>query len=326
MGKKSCDMIQETLLKYYDRVGITIVDNMDDLERLVSKQPDIVFLGMKKLPGSVTNEDPHVWISAYLSERGINYTGSTQPAIALDYDKNIAKEYVRSLNLSTAKFFTALPGQYTSQQALPLQFPLFIKPSSEGGGSGIDNDSVVHTFQAFEAKVESIYTRFGTLSLIEEYLTGREFSVALLAGTNGEQLKAMPIELVAAANERGDRILGKDVKKEDSERVMSVAPGEARDRVIQLATDIFLGLGGRDYGRIDIRMDAHGNPFFLEANLVPGLIRATSYFTKACFLNEAMSYESMLRNIVEVGLTRSDDLSVEESDLLLSLENSFLNA
>ena len=135
MGLKSCDMIQSVLSDYYEMVGVTTVDNMNDLELLVLKSPDLVFLGLKRLPFDSNSNvlAQNVWMSEYLQDSGINYTGSTQAAIAMDFDKEKAKLRVQQAGLPTAEFFTTLPGRHKSAADLPIDFPLFVKPLDTGG-------------------------------------------------------------------------------------------------------------------------------------------------------------------------------------------------
>lgn len=323
MGSKSCQKIQKTLSKHYQRVGVTTVNNLADLELLVSKRPDLVFLGLKRLPkvegvGNAIADD--VWISEYLDDAGISYTGSDRLATELEFDKSLAKELVNKAGLPTAKFFTAIPGQHISAQHLPLSFPLFIKPLNAGGGKGINDDSVVHDFSAFQRKIQDIYTNYGCASLVEQYLQGREFSVAILENAYDDKLALMPIEIITQENARGDRILSSQVKIEDNELVITVGDKYIRAEIINLATDVYRLLGARDLGRIDIRTDSSGKAHFLEANLMPG--PGTRYFAGACFINQGMDYETMILRIVELGLARS--LNVGEDALELTTINSTL--
>lgn len=306
MGLRSCEMIQSALASSYKKVGISRVNDAHELMQLVSKKPDLIFLGLKRLPQTNGFSDIGLddsWISDYLDKVGINYTGSSRKALELGVYKNNAKAQVETAGLPTAKFFKALPGQYTSAIDIPLEFPLFVKPNSSGGSKGIDDDSVVRDFISFEKKVASIFNRFGTSALAEQYLTGREFSVAILAKNNGNSLIAMPIEIVADKNERGDRILSCGVKKADTERVIPIVEGAVHRQVGELAKGIFNALGARDFGRIDIRMDENGNPHFLEANLIPGL--SGGYFTRACRINAGMEYNEMILSIAKLAISRS---------------------
>ncbi|MFS8119880.1 MAG: ATP-grasp domain-containing protein, partial [Microcoleus sp.] len=273
MEIRTSTMIKDLLSKYYEHVTISTVNTVADLDQLIQTEPDLVFLGLKRLPTLSCEHamsDDDIWLPEYLDRNQIKYTGSGASAIQLDFNKEDAKVRIESTGLPTAPFFTSSPGQHDTHN-LPLEFPLFVKPLTAGGGNGIGADSVVRNFDEFQQKVESVYTRYGSISLVEKYLSGREFSVAVLGHADDDELTIMPVELITEANEQGDRILGSRVKIADTERVVAIADAPTKQLITRLAQDLFQALGARDYGRIDIRMDADGTPYFLEANLVPGL-------------------------------------------------------
>jgi D-alanine-D-alanine ligase len=156
---------------------------------------------------------------------------------------------------------------------------------------------------------------------VESYLPGREFSVALLEYMDSDKLLAMPVELITEPNAQGDSILGQTVKSEDTEHVVAVTDLALRGQLSKFAKSVFRALGARDYGRIDIRLDAHGQPQFLEANLIPGLAKHdfVSYFTAACEINQAMSYDVMILELVALCLDRyiapDEELEIEATML-----------
>ena len=309
LGTKSSIMIQTLLEKHYEKVGFTIINNQSDLQILISKQPDLVFLAVKQVPSYLPKDlslGAKIWVSEFLDENNINYTGSCGSAIQLDFDKPSAKNTVRGSNLMTSSYFMASLGQYTNASDVPLDYPLFVKPNNGGGGKGVGADSVVRNFSEFTQKVESISINYGSDSLVETYLPGREFSVAILEIAGSNELLAMPVELITEKNARGDRILGQQIKKDDTEHVIFVENSNLKDAIVNLAKHAFISLGARDYGRIDIRLDEQGTPHFLEANLIPGLSQHNynSYFTSAYQLNQMMNYDSMILHIVDLGFSR----------------------
>jgi len=153
-------------------------------------------------------------------------------------------------------------------------------------------------------KISSIARKNKADSLVEQYLTGREFSVAVIRTENSDELTAMPIELVTQPDENGISILSRSVKSGNDETVLEVTDVDVRAKVSSLAIDAFRALGARDYGRIDIRMDGHGVPHFLEANLIPSLIENYGSFPKACMLNDNLDYEPMILRIVHLAAAR----------------------
>ena len=74
--------IHAALSERYRKVGISIVDNFEDLEQLAAKKPDLVILGMKLVlldPSKNYDDSPKVWLSEYLGERNIHLLAPTQP-------------------------------------------------------------------------------------------------------------------------------------------------------------------------------------------------------------------------------------------------------
>ncbi|MDB5164665.1 MAG: D-alanine--D-alanine ligase [Candidatus Saccharibacteria bacterium] len=311
LSRSSADAIFDVLTDHYETVGITTINNTADLRLLVSRQPDLVFMGMKYLPSSVPNHlrtSQKIWISSYLEQHGIAHTGSGQRAIEFELSKQLAKQRVLDAGIKTARFMVLRHGQPIPMTVLPLKFPLFVKPASLGGGKGIDDSSVVYNIKDLHEKITSLSARYSADVLIEEYLPGREFSVAVLRDEHTDNYHVMPIELVAAHNERGNRILSQKMKASNQEAVLSVTDTSMRKAVVSTAKQVFTALGARDYGRIDIRLDASGTPHFLEANLIPSLISGYGSFPKACKLNINLDYEEMILRIVRLGLARTDEI------------------
>lgn len=305
MSKTSREAIYDVLIKYYQKVGITIINDLSDLENLVSKKPDLVFLGMNYL---LVNNDldftdqSRIWITDYLDRYNIKYTASKRKSSEYEINKHLAKQLVLNAGFNTSKFYVAKKNLPIVQKDIQLKYPLFIKPTNRGCGIGIDDLSVVHNFKELKQKVESISTCLNSDSIIEEYLPGREFSVAILKNDLDYRFNVMPIELIAPCYENGVCILSKKVKFSNTECAIEITDEQIRSDVSDLAVNVFNVLGARYYGRIDIRMDRYGVPQFLEANLLPSLIDGYGSFPKACFINKGISYESMILQIVRLGL------------------------
>lgn len=308
MSRASRDGVFDVLSVHYSNVRITIVNNIEDLQALVSRKPDLVFLGMGYIPSDpdLGRDDPvKIWICDYLDQNGIAYTGSPKKARLLENNKPLAKQRVLDCGLNSSQFFVTKHNQPLLKNDVSFPYPVFIKPANRGGGNGVDSLSVAHSFLEAERKVRIINDSMRTNCLIEEYLPGREFSVAVLRNEATGHYDAMPIELVAQPDENGDRMLSKDVKNSNSEVVSNVVDQNLKAKVSNLALNVFQALGARDYGRIDIRLDLDGQAFFLEANLTPSLIEGYGSFPKACLINNKTTFNDMILTIVRLGLART---------------------
>jgi len=297
--------IQAALRKRYTQVDITIVNNFDDLEKLGAKKPDLVILGMKLVlldPTKSYDDSPKVWLSDYLHEHNIAFTGSDTTALTLEFDKHVAKQKVIDAGLQSSSYFVstiAVPDNTHS-----LKFPLFVKPTNRGDSKGIDDSSLVHSNQELDAKVSSIHGDFSSDALIEEYLPGREFSVAVIQRQGSNGLAALPIEIKIPVNNQGDSFLSEQIKQADTEQVIAIDDVKLREKLNALAIGVFETLGSRDYGRIDMRLDSHGSPSFIEANLMPGL-SDHGYLSRCFMLNGGVTYVDMITQIAELGFERA---------------------
>ena len=321
MGKASREAACKVLAKHYTSVRVTIINNLADLEALVDRRPDLVFLGMDFIlsnPDLGLNDPNKIWLAEYLDNHDIAYTGSGRCGHELEHHKHRAKQAILNAGLSTSPFFVAKQNTPQVASDMMLSFPLFIKPTNHGGGSGIDCNSLAHNFDELNSKVQSITANLQSDSLVEEYLPGREFSVAILKSEYSNDYMVMPIELVATPDNNGVRMLSKRVKHDNQEQVSEIADEQIKQKVTTLAINAFKALGARDYGRIDIRLDKHGTPHFLEANLIPSLISGYGSFPKACLINMGLGYEDMMLHITRLGLVRNLDTGEDDAQSILN--------
>jgi len=289
--------ILKILSKRYKNVVITEINCEKDLEKLAVRKPDLVFSGVKYF---VFN-NRKIWLNDYLEIFDIPYIASSKVALDNESNKNRAKKLMQKAKIKTADFFITNPGEYLDEALIPIKFPLFVKPVTGGDSRGIDKNSIVLNFESFVAKVLDIKVKQDSPSLVETYLSGKEYSVGILEDSVDGTLRAMPIEIIIKKNIDGHCILDFDVKKNDEEKVIPVTDIKIFNTLSKLAKDSFKALGGKSLGRIDIKMNHLGVPHFIEANLMPGLRKG--YFYRSCVLNLGMSYEDMIYNIANTGLS-----------------------
>lgn len=296
----ACGNMLKSVRKMGHSVKITVCRSLDDLDAVLMRKPDMVVLAAKYM--SIENGD-NVWFSEYFNNNNIIFSGSTRETLKYDSNKISAKLRLENLGIKTAKYFTATPGQHLSVDELPLSFPLFLKPVDAANGNGIDGLSYVNTFIEFEAKVLSLYDLYKQPVLVEEYLGGREFTVAIIKTAKGD-MSVSAIEIVPPESVGGLRILGATVKREDTEKLKKIEISNISG-VKDLAIAAFIGLGVRGFGRIDVKMDSCGQCFFMEANLVPGMNYGTSYFPQACKIANEISYDEVVSLMLDESLART---------------------
>ena len=300
MGEVSARDIVTTLSRHYSDVVMTNVDTVQDLEALLARKPGLVFAGIYFVRDESRGGEK-VWLTDALEQHGIAYTGSGQQANRLSLNKDLAKQRVSEHGVRTASFKLAACNDVMAISAGDLLFPLFVKPSNKNGRQGVDTFSVVHTIAQLQKKVHSIHADYKADALVEEYLSGREFTVAVLGDLDNGFI-AMPFELIAAKDSNGDRIRSNILGTSDADDMLAIADSHEQLLLKTLAIDAFRALGGIGYGRIDIRFNELGEAFFLEANHIPSLNRAHSTFPKAYDITFGLNYEALIMHIAKLGI------------------------
>lgn len=303
-GNKQTIWSLDVICGTYEHVGVTEVDDFSDLHTIADEAPDLVFLGVARTRMIDTSPPAReVWLADFFEAHHIAHTGSSGISMKLGVNKEEAKSVIKRAGLKTASHITITADGLGHEHMLPDSYPLFVKPSNLGSGYGITPESVVHDFTALQRQVGAIQKQFHTSVVVESFLPGREFTVALLKDEHSEEFSVMPLELVADKNANGDRIVSGSIKQADTEMVLEITDSQLKEELCAFALDAFQALAGQDYGRIDIRMDAAGTLHFLEANLQPGL--GGGYFMRACWIDQKLPYDDLIRRIVDLGLARA---------------------
>jgi D-alanine-D-alanine ligase len=237
------------------------------LDRLRQDPPDIVFNIAEGTGGR--NREAH--IPALLEFLNIPYTGSDPLTLSLTLDKAMAKRIIRSENIPTPSFRKV--EKVEDLAGLDLRFPLFVKLCYEGSSKGVRLDSKIQTPSLLEEKVRWLLEDYGAPVLIEEFVTGPEFTVGVLGNDDLEVLGVMQIEIRGVPAE--EAVYSLEVKRDWVERVQYHCPPRLDQSLVKRIEDVALrsyrALDCRDVSRVDIRLGADGVPYFLEVNPLPGL-------------------------------------------------------
>jgi len=234
---------------------------------------------------------------------GIPYTFSDPLVCAATLDKAVAKTIVRAAGLATPRFAVVRCARDAREVTLP--FPLFAKPVAEGTGKGIDGRSRVESRGELASVCDELLARFRQPVLVEEYLSGREFTVGILGtGDAARVLGTMEVEVLAA---EGRAIYSLDMKErcEETVRYSSLKEASLRREVEDLALASYRALECRDGGRVDVRLDAAGRPAFLEVNPLPGL-HPTHSDLPMIATQEGVSYPELIGAIIDSALARAE--------------------
>jgi D-alanine-D-alanine ligase len=290
------------------RHQVTLVEaSRDAFEIYRSLRPDLVFNIAEGLHGASREAQ----IPAMLDMLCIPYTGSDPLTLGLCLDKRRTKEILTHNGISTPDFTVV-----DSTSAIPdrLSYPLMVKPTLEGSSKGVTDKALVHNCEELRSQLEWVLNAYQQPALVEEFLPGREFTVAMIG--NGQDLTALPIvEINFDTLPQGVQpIYSYEAKwlwdqEEDPLQIFS-CPATLepllRLQIEELCKSAFKALGCRDWCRIDVRLDAQGRPNIIELNPLPGILprpEQNSCFPKAARA-AGFSYEETILSIVDAACTR----------------------
>ncbi len=163
---------------------IPIEGDEDAFEKFRHLRPDIVFNMAEGLYG----ESRESQIPAMLEMLRIPYTGSDPLTLGICLDKASTKDILSYHGVPNPPF--AVVHSLKSKVKLP-SLPLIVKPLSEGSSKVVTNNALVRNSKQLREQIEFVITQYRQPALVEKFLPGREFTVALLG--NGPEVEILPI-------------------------------------------------------------------------------------------------------------------------------------
>jgi len=204
-------------------------------------------------------------IPAILDQYRIPYVFSGPVILGISLNKHLTRLIVSAAGVPVS------PGILISElkdvEECRLQYPVFIKPVSEGTGKGITEKNLVKSPEELAGIAEYLLKRFNQPVLAEEYLPGREFTVGVI-GTGDEAFAIGGMEIECRDN------LPYSVEfKENYQEFCKYIPmtGEFTEECRTIALKAWNALGGADGGRVDVKADRNGKICFMEVNPLAGL-------------------------------------------------------
>ncbi len=271
----------------------------DFVKNIKSSQPDIVF----NIAEGLNGRGREAQVPAILDFLNIPYTGSDETTLAICLDKALTKRLVSTYKVRTPKGVVATKDAYNTKG---LKYPVIVKPNAEGSSKGISGMSVAANACELKKLLKYDFENYDGDMLVEQYIKGREFTVALLG--NGDDVIAFsPLEIVFVKDVGKYKLYSYDIKKEFEKYVRLDCPPiltvEKQEEIKAVAKKIFKVLNCRDFARMDFMMDEEEKLYFIEINPLPGLAPGYSDFpfiTQKCGIN----YNTTIARIIATALNR----------------------
>ena len=249
-------------------------------------------------------ESREAHMPALLEALGLPYSGPGPLAAAVTQDKPMTKRLLSAAGLPTPPFEVLDCPEAALRCG--LAFPLFVKPSHEGTGMGVQNESVVRCPEQLRRQVERIVQRYRQPALVESFIEGRELTCGVV-GNNGD-LHVLPVLEVDFGGYPPDLFPVYSSKhKNDFDhlfryRCPAPLPEALTQEVRRLTVETFAVTGCRDYGRVDFRLTPEGRLYILEINALPGITPRSDMTMMA--KAQGQSHEQLVAAVLTAALKR----------------------
>ena len=277
--------------KFFEEKDYTERTNRNFIEAINSTMFDDVDVAFIALHGK-WGEDGAV--QSLLELRGIKYAGSKVLASSLAMDKSMTKVMFQHFDVGTPRWFLVNKNE-EDYELIKIKikkffgYPCVIKPNDEGSTIGL-------TICRGDVEVEDAVKKakeFSKRVLVEEYIPGREFTVAVIDN------HALPIlEIIPKSgfydyenkytSGRTDYIVPADI------------PEKLNEHLQHQALLAFNSVGCESYARIDFRVTPESKSYCLEINTLPGMT-STSLVPKMAKA-AGISFESLIDRIIKNAL------------------------
>ena len=242
---------------------------------------DIVFMGLHGSNG----EDGKV--QATFDLLGIRYTGTDYLSSAISMSKELAKKVLVPEGIPMPKGVTLHKGHKIEY----VPFPCVVKPCCGGSSVGV---SIAHNEKEFEDALDEAFSYEDTV-LVEEFVDGREFSVAVL---DGKALPVIEIEPLEGFYDYKNKYKAGSTK----ETCPANIPEDIASQMQFWAEKCCQAAGVTTYARVDELLDKNNNIFCLEINTLPGMTDTSLIPQEAAVVG--ISYDELTEKIIEISLAK----------------------
>lgn len=244
---------------------------------------------------------------ALVEEMSIPCTGNPSRALQACLSKETCSQTLKAAGIPVPEGISLRPG-FDPEILASLRLPVFVKPLMEDGSVGIDTSSLVQEEAALLRTILEKLAVFPRGVRAEEFIPGREFSVACIGNAPYDVLG---VSLIDYEQTEGANFLDYDSKWDPASPLYALVPqraeGAFREKAAQLAEAAGRALGCKGYFRVDMR-ERHGTLYVLDVNPNPD-ITPDGGFVRQC-REAGLSDEQTVHTILELAFEediRRDD-------------------
>lgn len=239
-------------------------------------------------------------VAGMLEWLGIPYTGCPLESMVLGLDKVRTKKLLLGAGLPTAEFMVVSDPKQLCQ---PKSWPVMVKPAETDASVGIDQDSVVTDWEALVERVKVTLKLNAGPAMVETYLPGPEYNVGIVGYPTP---RCLPIAEMVYTPQPGVKwpivsyaskwVTGSAEDLAMQPRCPAQIDDAFREKLSAIGFSAYQLVGCRDYARVDMRLDANGEPNILEVNPNPDLDPCAGL--ARMLRAEGVTYEQFIQSLI----------------------------
>ncbi len=264
------------------------------ISEIIAAKPELVFIALHGKNG----EDGTV--QGMLETMNIAYTGSGMTTSVLCMDKVLSKKLFEYEGIPSARFRILkkqdLANIVSIQSHLKedMGLPMVVKASTQGSSIGT---YIVRKEEDIIGAIENAF-KYSEEVLIEEFIDGKELTVALIGN---DQPQVLPIIEITSTNEFYD--FESKYTQGMCEHIIPAGIDHAsQDEIGQISQQVYKLMGCKGFARIDFMLDSSGSPYVLEVNTIPGMTEMSLVPDAA--RAAGMNFEELVERIVRLALEK----------------------
>jgi D-alanine-D-alanine ligase len=305
------EAIEQSLVAEGNEVGyLPVLLDGKWIEKLRKGKFDLAFNMCEGIDGIASLESA---VIAVLELFKIPFTGASSYTTAICLRKPVINGVLEKNGLPIPRFASIRRGE----PLVSVGYPAIVKPAAEDASLGVEQRSVVRNTRQLAERVGAMLELWDEV-IVQRYVDGREVNVGILGDA------ALPIaEIDFGKMPRGRwRIVTYQSKWAPGSiddiggapRCPARLPARVANEVRRVAVRAWKLAGGTGYGRVDMRIDANGQPWILEVNANPDIAPDAGLARMARVVG--IEYAALIRNICELGLARSRETAMPEEWIL----------
>ena len=281
-----------------------IADELQPIRDTVNEfAPDIVFNLLEEFHGNTLYDQNVV---SFLELLRVPYTGCNPRGLILSREKSLAKKLLIYHRIHVPAFHVFPLGR-KMRRPRSLAFPLIVKSLTEHASLGISQASLVNDDEELNERVAFVHRRVGTDALAEQFIVGREIYVGILGNDRLTAMSARELvfekaspDMPLIATARAKHNFAYQQRYGIEQKAADGLPPKVEATLATISKRIYRILGLSGYARLDYRLSADGQLWFLEANANPDLADGEEFASSAA--QSGIDYPELLQRIIALGL------------------------